>query len=241
MSVTMIDVAIYILSMILIAGYHVFLRVRIRRDSAYTIQSINNMARSAWVDNIMSDRSNALLAVQTLRNSTMAATFLASTAILMCVGVLNLMEKDEAKNGLFNYLHGSGLHSSLITNAGFQNEKLLILLITFIWAFFCFSMAVRMYNHVGYLINSRNPRVQFMPSTKYVSKLLNRSGKYYSYGMRAYYISIPMIFSLYDPYFMAIASIGVIILLYNMDRAPQHDLEGVAKVREQGEDSVPSK
>jgi uncharacterized membrane protein len=233
MSVTLIDVMIYIASMILIAGYHVFLRIRIRRDSAYTIQSINNMARSAWVDNIMSDRSNAILAVQTLRNSTMAATFLASTAILMCVGVLNLMEKDDAKNGLFNYLHGSGIHSGMVSSAGFQNEKLLILLITFIWAFFCFSMAVRMYNHVGYLINSKNTRLRFSPSPKYVSKLLNRSGKYYSYGMRAYYISIPMIFSLYDPYFMVVASIGIIILLYNIDRAPQHDLDRAIDTREQ--------
>ncbi len=234
MSVTMIDVIIYIISMMMIAGYHVFLRIRIRQDSNYTIQSINNMARSAWVDNIMSDRSNGLLGVQTLRNSTMAATFLASTAILMCVGVLNLMEKDEAKNGLFNYLHGSGLHSSIISSAGFQNEKLLILLITFIWAFFCFSMAVRMYNHVGYLINSKNTRLQFMPSPKYVSKLLNRSGKYYSYGMRAYYISIPMIFSLYDPYFMLIASVGVIKLLYYIDRAPKHDADKAADAHEQG-------
>jgi len=36
-----------------------------------------------------------ILAVQTLRNSTMAATFLASTAVLLIIGVLTLSESDK--------------------------------------------------------------------------------------------------------------------------------------------------
>lgn len=220
MAVPYFDIGAYLASLALIGGYHLFLRMQIRRDPSYTIQSINNTARSAWVENIMSDKSNGLLAVQTLRNSTMAATFLASTAILMSMGVLNLMEKSNEKTGFLSSLHGN-----LLSSGNFQNEKLLILLITFIWTFFSFSMAVRMYNHVGYLINSSNTTMQFAPSTRYVSRLLNRSGKYYSYGMRAYYISVPMIFSLYDPYFMAVASVGLIMLLYNIDRAPQDEMK----------------
>lgn len=220
MAVTYIDAGIYAASMILIAGYHLFLRMRIRQDRSYTIQSINNTSRSAWVENIMSDRSNGLLAVQTLRNSTMAATFLASTAILMSMGVLNLMEKGDGKTDFLSSIHGS-----LLSADGFHNAKLLVLLCTFIVVFFSFSMAVRMYNHVGYLINSTNSAMQFSPSTRYVSNLLNKGGTYYSYGMRAYYISVPMIFSLYDPYFMAAASVGLIILLFNIDRAPQDEMK----------------
>ncbi len=220
MAVPFFDIGSYLVSMALIGGYHLFLRMRIRRDPSYTIQSINNTARSAWVENMMTDKGNGILAVQTLRNSTMAATFLASTAILMSMGVLNLMEKSNEKTDFL-----SSLHENLLSDGNFQNEKLLILLITFIWTFFSFSMAVRMYNHVGYLINSSNSNLQFSPSTRYVSQLLNRSGTYYSYGMRAYYISVPMIFSLYDPYFMAVASVGLIMLLYNIDRAPQDEMK----------------
>jgi uncharacterized membrane protein len=219
MTVPFSDIGIYIASLLLIGGYHLYLRIRLRRNRAYTIQSINYNARVAWVENIMSDKSRGILAVQTLRNSTMAATFLASTAILMSMGVLNLMQKGDADNSL---LHA--LQNNLLTGGEFGDIKLLILLGTFFLAFFSFSMAVRMYNHVGYLINSSNDKLRFKPSTSYVSKLLNRSGDYYSFGMRAYYISVPMMFSLFNPYYMIVASIGLVIFLYNIDRAPKEEV-----------------
>jgi hypothetical protein len=41
-----------------------------------------------WVNGIMKEKRD-ILAVQTLRNQLMAATFLASTAFLICLGSLN--------------------------------------------------------------------------------------------------------------------------------------------------------
>lgn len=224
MAIPYLDGGIYAASLALIGIYHLYVRVRLRRDHSYTIQSINSAARKAWVDNIMSDKSKGILAVQTLRNSTMAATFLASTAILMSMGVLNLMQKSTDDQ---NLLHA--LQSNLFEGGDLHNVKLLILLITFFSAFFCFSMAIRMYNHVGFLINSSNEKLHFTPSPRYVSGMLNRSGTYFSYGMRAYYISVPMIFSLYSSSFMAIASVGLIVLLHNIDRSPKHEVRAADK------------
>ena len=209
-----IDLSTYSLSLCLIVGYHVYLRARLHRDPSYTIQSVNNDARTAWVENIMAEK-NGILAVQTLRNSTMAATFLASTGILLMMGTLNLMQNSGNKESL---LHS--LESGIAVGDPFEQFKLLILLATFFWAFFSFSMALRMYNHVGYLINSSNDKHQFYPTPHYVSRLLNRSGSYYSLGMRAYYISVPLVFALFNPYYMVIASVGLIVALYHIDRAP---------------------
>ena len=210
-----IDISTYALSLFLIGGYHLYLRARLYRDSSYTIQSVNNDARTAWVENIMAEKSNAILAVQTLRNSTMAATFLASTAILLMMGTLNLMQNSGNKNSLLHTLQ-----SGIAAGDDMEQIKLLILLVAFFWAFFSFSMALRMYNHVGYLINASNDKHQFHPTPHYVSRLLNRSGSYYSLGMRAYYISVPLVFALFNPYYMVIASIGMIVGLYHIDRAP---------------------
>lgn len=215
MTPTMIDISTYTFSLCLIAGYHVYLRARLRRDPSYTIQSVNNDARTAWVENIMAEKSNGILAVQTLRNSTMAATFLASTAILLMMGTLNLMQNSGKKDSL---LHA--LESGIAVGDDMEQIKLLILLATFFWAFFSFSMALRMYNHVGYLINASNDKHQFYPTPHYVSRLLNRSGAYYSLGMRGYYISVPLVFALFNPYYMVVASIGLIVALYHIDRAP---------------------
>lgn len=205
----------FALSLALVVGYHIYLRYNVRRNSAYTIQAINNQARESWVANIMATRSEAVLAVQTLRNSTMAATFLASTAILLSIGVLNLMQKNDTLSNILSPMHAG--------TAEFANNlwavKLLPLLVVFFSAFFCFSLAVRMYNHVGYLINASNDR-DFCLAPGYVSRLLNRSGRYYSLGMRAYYLSVPLVFWLFGPLYLLAASVGMVIVLHHVDRAP---------------------
>lgn len=210
-----VDLSTSAVSIALIGGYHLYLQARVRRNPAYAIQSVNSDARSAWVENIMADKNNGILAVQTLRNSTMAATFLASTAILLMMGSLNLMQNSGNESSL---LHA--LQSGINTNGDISQLKLLLLLATFFWAFFSFSMAVRLYNHVGYLINAGNDKHQFCPTPHYVSRLLNRSGSYYSLGMRAYYISVPLVFSLFNPYYMVVASVALVAALYYIDRAP---------------------
>jgi len=215
MALPSLEVSAYIVSLALVGGYHLYLKWQLRRDLSYTIQSVNNAARIAWVENIMSDEGNSILAVQTFRNSTMAATFLASTAILLIMGVLNLMQNNDSAGSV---LHS--IHSGLLDSGDHEQIKLLILLATFFWAFFSFSMAVRMYNHVGYLINSTNTNRNFCPTPAYVGRLLNRSGTYYSYGMRAYYLSVPMVFGMFNPVCMVVASAGLIIALYIIDRAP---------------------
>ena len=77
------------ISVLILTGYHVWLWWRVQREPAYTVQAIHAMARNAWVQSIMEDGRD-ILAIQTLRNSTMAATLMASTAVLLIVGVLTL-------------------------------------------------------------------------------------------------------------------------------------------------------
>jgi uncharacterized membrane protein len=75
------------LSIGLLIAYHWFLDVRVRRDSTYTIQAVLKAGRTAWVVRMM-EQKEGILAVQTLRNSIMGATFFASTAVVLIVGTL---------------------------------------------------------------------------------------------------------------------------------------------------------
>lgn len=200
-------------SITLVLAYHLYLHRRLRTDPTYTIQAVNTGARAAWVRRVMdADGERDVLAVQTLRNSTMAATFLASTAILLIMGVLNLMPK---------VTDASLLHSlqERAADGDMAIFKLLPLLVDFFWAFFCFSLAVRLYNHVGYLINAGgDPRLS--PTPAFVARLLNRGGRYYSLGMRAYYLSVPLVFWLFGPWYLVISACGVVAVLFHVDRAP---------------------
>jgi len=214
-SIFAVNALVFTLSLALVIGYQLYLRYRLRRNPAYTIQAINAQAREVWVESVMTAPGKEILAVQTLRNSTMAATFLASTAILLIIGVLNLMQKSDSISALFSPMRPEQVAMS----SHFWGFKLLPLLVVFFWAFFCFTLAIRLYNHVGYLINAASGRA-FGPTPLYVAQLLNRSGRYYSLGMRAYYLSVPLVFWLFGPLYLVAASIGLVIVLYHVDRAP---------------------
>jgi hypothetical protein len=67
----------FVLSVAVIAAYHFYLFWRLAHgDAHYTVQAVQADARRHWVESVMRDKRD-ILAVQTLRNSTMAATFLA--------------------------------------------------------------------------------------------------------------------------------------------------------------------
>jgi uncharacterized membrane protein len=215
-----------LLSATLVLTYYGYLRARLRNNPSYTIQAVNASARAAWVEYIMSGSGGTeVLAVQTLRNSTMAATFLASTAILLIMGVLNLMPKDTGGTAaLLQAVQQHAVEGDLAT------LKLLSLLVDFFCAFFCFSLAVRLYNHVGYLINAHETGNS--PHTPaFVARLLNRSGRYYSLGMRAYYFSVPLVFWQFGPWYLIGGAIALVTVLYTVDVAPE-TIAGQSKARE---------
>lgn len=209
------DIGGFAFSVVLLGLYHLYLRQRVKRNPAYTVQAVNTMARSAWVERIMHNE-DGILAVQTLRNSTMAATFLASTAVLLIIGVLTLSEQGDKFGGTWHSLNIVG-----VLNPQLWLLKLLMLMLDLFAAFFAFSMSIRVFNHVGYMINVPKAARHKAISPRHVAAHLNRAGSFYSIGMRAYYFLVPLVFWLFGPHFMLIATIVLIFVLYRIDRAPK--------------------
>jgi uncharacterized membrane protein len=209
------DLAGLAVSVGLLGAYHLFLTLRLRHDPSHTIQAVNRAARTAWVESVMMDESRNVLAVQTLRNSTMAATFLASTAIILIMGVLTLSSQWEQLGSSWQRL--DILDSR---QPGLGIAKLLLLLVDLFFAFFGFAMSVRLFNHVGYQINIPPDKRPGDITPILVARHLNRAGAYYSLGMRAYYFTVPLVFWLFGPQFMLVATIVLILLLYHLDRRP---------------------
>ncbi|ADE11570.1 protein of unknown function DUF599 [Sideroxydans lithotrophicus ES-1] len=210
------DIASFIVSALLIVAYHVYLRHKIKIDPAYSVQSVNRIVRTAWAETIMQDEKNGVLAVQTLRNSTMAATFLASTSVLLIIGVLTLSEQGEKLEAHWHVLNLVGSINPVLWMV-----KLLLLLLDLFVAFYTFSMCIRIYHHVGFMINIPLRLNHRMITPAHVAAHLNRAGHFYSLGMRSYYYLIPLVFWLFGPHFMLLATIGMLMVLYRIDRAPE--------------------
>ncbi|MCL2341016.1 MAG: DUF599 domain-containing protein [Proteobacteria bacterium] len=203
-------------------GYMRFIKCKSRKNPVYTVQGISSLARAAWVKTVMEEGKD-ILAVQTLRNSTMAATFLASTAVLLSVGVLTLSgQSDKLKITWYLLEYLGDRHENLMP------VKLIILLLNLFAAFFFFASSIRLYGDVGYMINARytepgQSRCREVVATQMVAAQLNRAGDHYRMGMRGFYSMVPLVFWFFGPIFMLGASVLVITILYHLDRT--HTME----------------
>lgn len=203
----------------LVLIYQRYLSWRTLRDPASSAHDIMLVARATWVRSVMRERRD-ILAVQTLRNSTMSASFMASTAVLLIIGVLTLSAQGEKLSGTWHSLDFLG-HAS----AEMWLFKLLVMLFDLLFAFFSFAMSVRMFHHMGYLINVPLDKANELKQISHVEAQIKRAGIYYRIGMRAYYFTVPLLFWLFGPIWLLTATLAVVYFLFHMDRAPKHDTD----------------
>ena len=124
------DLLCFCISVALYTAYNLYIRFRESSNPGYTIHGISRTARVQWVASIL-EKKNGILAVQTLRNATMTSTFMASTSVLLAVGVLSLTGNGE---NVRHTWHSLNFFSSV--EPGMFAFKILALLLNFFLAFF---------------------------------------------------------------------------------------------------------
>jgi uncharacterized membrane protein len=195
----------------ILLGYHALHFARLRRSPRSTSIGLNAHARRLWVEHIMRDKTD-ILAVQTMRNWTMAATFLASTAIILGLGFLNFALTSEGLNELAVTFNPIG-----VTDHAFAIVKALAVTSVFLFAFVQFMLAVRFYNHAAFLINvPQSPECEITPAL--VGDTINRGARHYSIGMRSYYVAIPTVLWLLGPLWLFLATLVMTRLSWRLDR-----------------------
>jgi uncharacterized membrane protein len=136
--------------------------------------------------------------------------------VVLIIGTLTLRGQRENLASTWRALNVFGA-----TQAELWLTKLLVLLLDMLVAFFSFAQAIRLYHHVGYMINVPLTMEHRALSPRHVALHLNRAGSFYAIGMRAYYLAVPLVFWLFGPHFMLLATLVLIPILYYLDRTPK--------------------
>lgn len=207
------DAIAALLSVLLFAGYYAFLLRRARRHPGYTIHAVNQQARSLWVAAVMQSGGKDILAVQTLRNFAMAATFKASSATLLIMGTLTLSGQAENLGKTWHALNFTGA-----SEPAWWIVKIICLLTVLIVAFFAFALSIRILNHIVFMLGLPAHAAQGPLAPERIADRLNRAGKLYTIGMRAFFFAVPLVFWLFGPLFLVIASAGLVVVLFHLDR-----------------------
>ncbi|KAL6857020.1 hypothetical protein ACP4OV_018402 [Aristida adscensionis] len=221
-----LDYVLVPLGLAVMAGYHAWLLLRIRRRPETTVIGINAINRRIWVRHIMEEASgkHAVLAVQTMRNSIMASTVLASVAITLSSLVAALMASGggggggNTQHGLFFSFSGAGSGEALLP------AKFFAILVCFLVAFLLNVQSIRYYSHTGLLVNVPL-RAHRRPgrAVGYVTGALNRGFYFWSLGVRAYYFSCPVFLWLFGPIPMCASCLAMVAALYFLDVCKEWD------------------
>jgi len=213
-----------------LTGYHLRLFIRLNRRPETTAIGLANHMRTLWVKNMMKEGKKDVLPVQTLRNLTMAASFLASTAIIIGLGILNLAVTSETMPAASQFLMFFGSHNHTLWTI-----KLLFLWAVFFFCFYNFMLAVRYYNHTALLINippeqhisdalhrpgyliRLPPVVDVAPGVRMVAEALNQGAGHYTLGMRGYYLVVPMAMWLIGAIWFFVGAVSLTLVLHRID------------------------
>lgn len=198
------------LSLAVLFGYHLWLAFELRHRAQRTVIGYSAVKRREWVQSVMQDRRD-ILAVQTLRNWSTAASFLATTTILIATGALHFLTTIPQQPELLHNLNFLGSTSPTMTTV-----KLFSIVAALLIAFLNFAVAIRYYNHVSIDIN--------VPQSEHggddlttVQKILDRGSLHYTVGMRCFYLTIPLALWLFGPLWLLLSSIFLCAVLYPMD------------------------
>lgn len=210
-----LDLMALLVNVLLILIYYLYLDRRTRKSPESSVHVLNAKIRDRWVAMVMDKDNMEILAVQTLRNSVMAANFMASTSILLIIGALNM--SDKIGQWVLSW-HPYGLAQTSSTEL--WQIKLSLLLLDFFIAFYCFSMSIRFFNHVGYMINLPDDSSPDGRLYKQTCAYLNRAGRYYTFGTRSFFFSLPIILWFFGPFFLVLATLTLLGGLAMLDKVP---------------------
>ncbi len=197
-------------SFLILLSYYVRLINRVRHRPLTTSIGVINHLQGHWVESVMADQRD-ILAVQTLRNLVMASSFLASTAILICLGVISVAASPEKMAEIT-----PSLQELVREHRVLWLFKLMTIVVDFFFIFFSFTMAIRSFNQVNFMINVPSSLAHKI-TPDYVAGILRHASLHYTAGMRGYYIGVLLVLWLFGPIWMLLGTIVLIVVLYHLD------------------------
>jgi len=193
----------------ILVGYEVALAAAQRRSPGRLARTAHASLREEWFEAMSAQTGSEILAVQTLRNSLMSATMTASTAALGLMATATLA--------------APSLHSTFGDGTGVPafTPRLvleLVLLGLLFEALVSSAMAVRYYNHAGFIgslpVGSEARRRWATAGAAYV----RRAGVLYGWGLRHLILVAPLLASILHPATGPAAALVAVAVLFAFDR-----------------------
>lgn len=194
----------------MLVAYELALLWKQRRSPATLARAAHANLREEWFAALSKQPGSEILAVQTLRNSLMSATMTASTAALGLIGSATLLAPTMTSSiGTFDNL-ASHFTARLVME--------LVLMGVLFASLVCSAMAVRYYNHAGFVLSMPVDSVERRQWGPTAVAYLRRAGLLYSWGLRHLLMVAPLLVFIVYPLAGPVAALLVVAALFGFDR-----------------------
>lgn len=194
-------------------GYDLYAEVK----SRHTVSLLNVIyeLRLRWMHEMLK-RENRMMDATMIGNLLRSISFLASTSILLVLGLLTMMAYRERAEDILTALPFAQQSSALLWEV-----KIIVLAQIFVYAFFKFTWSMRQYNYACvYVSAAPHPTDHSINKQNYAEKgahLINNASRHFNYGIRAYYYGMAAFtWFLHPALFMAVTA-WVVLVLYRRE------------------------
>ena len=194
-------------------GYSFFAKQR--QKSASTIANQLEANRIEWLERMIK-RDMRMADISGLGILQRNVTFFASTTIFIIAGLLTVLGSTERAIILLQDLPWIEIDSRAAWEL-----KILMLVVTFAYAFFKFTWSMRQYNFAIVLFGSApdedDPEQDREIFIKHTNWLMSRASNSFNYGLRAYTFALATLGWFFNPIVFMVASTLVVAVLYRRE------------------------
>jgi hypothetical protein len=192
-----------------LALYETLLLLLQRRRPQRLARTAHASLREDWFLAVSAQKGSEVLAVQTIRNSLMSATMLASAAALALMGAVTLAAPSL----------DTGFHTATGISAFTPRLVLELVLLSLLFtSVLSTMMAVRLYNHVGFVVGmpvDSKMRTRWRHAgVRYVRK----AGVLYGFGLRQLVLVVPVVAAILSPAIGPFAAVIVAAVMFSFDQ-----------------------
>lgn len=201
------------LTILLVLVYEVWLVAAGRSRPEGMARSIHAGLRKDWFLALSEQKGTELLAVQTLRNSLMSSTVIASTSVLGLMGALNLS--------------ATSLNQGMVAGWPAFTPRLAMELVVISLLFLSMLssvFAVRLYTHASFaggLPIGSEARAKWAEAGQYY---VTKAGMHFGWALRQLILVVPVVASIFHPLAGLVAALVVIATLLFLDKSSQGSL-----------------
>lgn len=198
-----------LLTMLVLALYELWFAYAQRRRPLGVARTAHATLREDWFEAVSGQPGSEILAVQTLRNSLMSASMIASTTVLGLMGTVTL----SASSLSASFAAGEA-RVAFTPRLAVELVLLALLFASLVSS----AMSVRYYNHAGFIggmpVGSEARRRWNPVGIAHV----RRAGLLYSWSLRNLVLVVPAVAFILHPAAGPVAGVAVVLVLFVFDR-----------------------